>query len=316
MARTTPGTLRRLLAAVAAATGALGLVAVGAGPAGAAAPAVPAAKTTAWVRAAHLVPGVGTMTIRLVPFSGSSTSDIPTEGVPEAQADGTTRVLERAVGYGGIGDYRQVPSGLYAVTIRPAGSGTDGPPVLTGTFDARPGRAVTLAALGGSKKDPRVEAISDRLSPPPAGTASIRLLPAVPDASTLTVRAQDGPTIATDAPYGRPTPYRSVKAGSWTLDVTTGGGGDPVSASVDVPAGGVFTVFVLADGQGGVVLKPVADAQGAGTMPVSGVQTGLGGLATRPADPVLLGGLGTAGAGLVVLAWLARRQRVAVRPLR
>lgn len=272
---------------------------------------VPAAAATSWVRAAHLVPGVGTMTIRLVPFAGSALKDIPAGSVPEAMADGTTRVLESGVGYGGIGDYRQVPAGLYAVTIRPKGSGTDGPPVLTGTFEAKAGRAVTLAALGGTKKDPRIATITDQLTPPVSGSAKVRLLPALPDATSMTVSAQGGPTIAKNAGYGTPTGYRTVPAGSWTLRVTTKGGssGDPVTASVDVASGGIYTVFVLGDGDGGITLKAVSDAQGMGRSPRSGVQTGLGGLAERPADPLLLGGLGLAGAGALALVLIASRRR-------
>ncbi|MBD3784841.1 MAG: DUF4397 domain-containing protein [Micrococcales bacterium] len=274
---------------------------------------VRAAASTAWVRAAHLVPGVGTMTIRLVPFSGSALSGVPAGSIPEAMAEGATRVLEPAVGYGGIGEYRQVPAGVYAVTIRPVGSGTGGPPVLTGTFEARAGVAVTLAALGGTRKDPRVAAITDVPVTPAAGTARVRLLPALPDASGTTIRAENGPVIAEDAPYGTPTEYRTVPAGTWTLRVTTTGtttDSAPARASVDVASGGTYTVFVLGDGNGGIALKPVSDAQGMATAPTAGVQTGLGGAAVRPTTPAVAGGLGVAGAGAVALLVLAARPRL------
>ncbi len=57
------------------------------------------------------------------------------------------------------------------------------------------------------------------------------------------------------------------------------------------------------------MLKPVADAQGAAGPPTSGVQTGGGGMAARPLDARLLGGLGVAGAGAVVLLALVLRRR-------
>lgn len=281
---------------------------------GAATPAqaAPAAVGTTWVRAAHLVPGVGTMTIRLVPFAGSSLEDAPTASIPEAEADGATRVLEPAVGYGGIGEYRQVPAGLYAVTIRPVGSPTDTPPVLAGTFLAGADTAVTLAALA-HDPSPRIDVLTDDLDRPGAGSASVRLVPAVPDAQTTTVIASGGPTLADSAPFGTPTRYAAVPAGRWTLRVSTTGGagaGGPTSAAVTVASGGVYTVFVLADGKGGVTVKAVVDALGLGSAPREGVQTGGGGAATTPADPALTGGLALAGAGALVLAGLGLRRRV------
>ncbi|QKE83578.1 DUF4397 domain-containing protein [Arthrobacter sp. NEB 688] len=275
---------------------------------------LPAATSTAWVRAAHLVPGVGTMTIRLVPFAGSALSDVPSGSVPEAVAEGQTRVLEPAVGYGGIGDYRQVPAGVYAVTIRPVGSGTSGPPVLTGTFEARPGEAVTLAALGGTKKDPRVEIITDSPASPASGTARVRLLPALPQVSAISVRADGGPVIARDAAYGQPTAYRTVPAGTWDLTLTTTGGTadiTPLDSTVDVGGGGAYTVFVLGDGDGGVVLKPVSDAMGASATPVDGVQTGFGGVASRPGDTAVRAGLtvGAIGTSILLLLTVVGRRR-------
>ncbi|MBM6398775.1 DUF4397 domain-containing protein [Phycicoccus sonneratiae] len=272
----------------------------------------PAAVGTAWVRAAHLVPGVGTMTIRLVPFAGTSVADAPSGNVPEAQADGATRVLEPAVGYGGIGEYRQVPAGLYAVTVRPVGSGTDTPPVLAGTFLAQPDRAITLAALAHTPT-PRIDVLVDNLDRPGAGLGHVRVVPAVPDATTTTVVASGGgPTLADAVAFGTPTRYAAVPTGRWTLTVSTTGGAEadrPTEAPVDVASGGVYSVFVLADGKGGVTVKPVVDALGLGSAPAKGVQTGGGGAAVTPADPALTGGLGLAGAGALVLAGLALRRR-------
>ncbi len=303
-----PGRVTRFLALLTTVTP-LVLGGALAAPASAAPTVVP--KAVVWVRAAHLVPEVGTMTIRLVPFSGSALEDIPSSGIPEAQSDGATRVLEPAVGYGGVGEYRQVPAGLYAVTVRPVGASTDTPPVVTGTFMADPATAVTLAAVG-SKTDPRVQAIIDDCGPPPSGQAAVRLVPAVPDAPAMTVVAKGGPTIGTDVAFAQPTEYATVPMGPWTLVVTTSAGdtaGMPATASVDVADGGVYTVFVLADGAGGVTLKAVADAQGAAGPPRAGVQTGGGGLAERPVDPVVLGGLALAALGASVLLALGVRRR-------
>lgn len=321
MHTTTPHRMPRVLAVLAAAVA----LAVGAfAPSASAAPA-PAADgmATAWVRAAHLVPGMGEMTISLVPFAGAAAGDVTKPGVPAADEKDGARVVEPAAGYGTAGDYRQVPQGLYTVTVRPAGAAADAPPVLTGTVDAKADQAYTLAALG-SKTSPRIQVLSDDLRPPKPGTASVRLLPAATRASAVTVAAQDGPTVADDAKFGTPTGYAAVPDGPWTLDVsttTTSGGramqGSSTTGKVDLASGGVYTLLVLDSASGeGVTLKPVVDAQGVATAPKDGVQTGGGGMATRPADPRLLGGLGLAAAGASVLLVLAVRRRSSVSSTR
>lgn len=271
--------------------------------------AVPAASATAWVRAAHLVPELGEMTIALVPFSGSASGDVPSGDIPSATEANGAKVVAPSAGYGTVGDYRQVPAGRYAVTIRPAGSAPDSTPVLTGTFEAAGDAAYTLAAIG-TLESPRIDAIRDSLAPPSAGTARVRLLPAVPDASALTVTAKNGPVLAEDAPFGRPTAYADVPAGRWVLDVTTTGtsrDASPVTATVDVASGGVYTVFVLADGDDGIRLEPVVDAQGMGSAPGGGVQTGLGGLAERPLDLRFVGGLTLTATGALGFLLVGRR---------
>lgn len=324
MQTTTTSTTRRnrvlavLATVVALAAGAL------APAAAAAATTLPAADgmRTAWVRAAHLVPGLGTMSISLVPFAGSASGDVTKPGVPPAPLEDGARVVAPAAGYGSAGDYLQVPEGLYTVQVRPVGAPADAPPVITGTVDATADQAYTLAALG-TKTSPRVQVYSDDLRPPKAGTASVRLLPAATRASTVTVSAQDGPTVAQDAAFGRPTGYAAVPDGRWTLDVsttTTSGGaamkGSSVRGTVNLASGAVYTLLVLDAPAGGVQLMPLVDAQGVPTAPKDGVQTGFGGAAQRPGDPSLAGGLALAGAGGSVLLALGLRRRSRVQPAR
>ncbi|MGG5258347.1 DUF4397 domain-containing protein [Phycicoccus avicenniae] len=314
----TPRVLAVLTTAVALALGAFA-------PSASAAASAPTADgmATAWVRAAHLVPGMGEMTISLVPFAGEAVGDVTKPGVPEADKDGATRVVEPAAGYGTAGEYRQVPQGLYTVTVRPAGAAVDAPPVLTGTVDAKADQAYTLAAVG-SKASPRIQVLSDDLRPPKAGTASVRLLPAATRASAVSVAAKNGPTVADDAMFGRPTGYAAVPDGRWTLDVSTtatSGGrsmqGMSTTGTVDLASGGVYTLLVLDSASGnGVTLKAVVDAQGVPTAPKDGVQTGGGGLATRPVDPRLVGGLGLAAAGASALLVLTARRRLTLSSTR
>ncbi|MGG5257785.1 DUF4397 domain-containing protein [Phycicoccus avicenniae] len=307
----------RALLVLAAAVG-LGATAVAPAAASAPASAGTAAMGTAWVRAAHLVPGLGTMSISLVPFAGSTPGEVTKPGVPAAPLQGEGRVLAPAADFGSAGDYRQVPEGLYNVEVRPIGAAADTPPLLTGTVDAVADRAYTAAVLGPTSS-PQVQVLTDDLRPPEPGTARVRLLAAATGAATVTVRAQDGPTVAEDAAFGRLTAYAVVPDGRWTLDVTTtatGTGtttGGTARGTVDVASGGVYTLLVVDAAGGGVRLLPLVDAQGVPTAPKKGVQTGLGGAAERPADPALGGGLALAGAGATVLVALGARRRVAAR---
>jgi hypothetical protein len=301
-----------------AAVWALFVAAVGA--VGAAAPAtaapppshVAAADPPAWVRAAHLIPGLGTMTISLVPFAGAGSGSVEPSAVPPATSANGARILAPTAGYGTVGDYRQVPSGTYAVAVRPAGAAADSVPLLTGSLVAEGGHAVTLAAVG-RKESPRFETLEDDLTAPTGDRARVRVVPAVPGATGLEVSAENGPMLVEGAAFADATGYRAVPSGGWTLTATaTGsGGGDlgPATGEVDLAAGGVYSVFVLAEGQDGLALQAVVDARGMETAPRGGVQTGAGGAAVPRVGPVVPAGLGTAAAGLAVLLVLGLRAR-------
>ncbi len=269
---------------------------------------------TAWVRAAHLVPGLGTMSIGLTPFAGSAAGQATKPGVPAAPTANGMRVVQAAAEYGRASEYRQVPVGLYTVTVRPQGAAADSPALATGTLDAKADQAYTLAALG-TKQSPRVQALADDLRPPTQGGAKVRLLPAAAQVSKVTVAAQAGPTLAKDAAFGKPTGYAEVPAGSWQL-VATGtraGRGSALatatsSATVRLTGGDIYTLLVLDKPGGGLELRPLLDAAGMGAMPSAGVQTGAGGTAPRPADGAPLG-LAAAAAGLLLIAGVGVRRR-------
>ena len=269
---------------------------------------------TAWVRAVHLVPELGAMTIGLAPFAGDGETELPPGDVPDAPVVAGERVLATAASYGTAGEYRQVPVGVYTVTVRPADADPTSDPILTGTLEAEAGNAYTLAGLG-TKDDPRIASLGDDLAPPDQGSAKVRLLPAASAAASVDVVAQDGPTVATDARFATPTGYATVPDGPWTLQVSQAadeGGADLTTADVDLASGAVYTVLLL-DGDGGSVrLEPLVDAVGMGTPPRDGVQTGGGWAAGRDVPAGVPAGLGLALAGGVALLVLRRREPSAV----
>lgn len=248
-----------------------------------------------WVRAAHLLPGGPTAQVTLAPADG---------------ATGPAIVLTQGVGYGSATDYRSVPPGAYAVTVRAVGSAADAAPLLSTTYTARPGSAVTLAMLG-SVAQARLAVLQDDLTPPAAGSARVRVLPAAGSAPQVTVQAQGGPTLASDAVLGQPTAYVTVPAGPWP--VTVSAGSTPAgTGTVQLASGAVYTVLVL-DGAapGQVRIDLLTDAAGVTVAPVGGAATGGGGTATvlvGTSLPARVAGMGAL-AGLVLLVALVGLHR-------
>jgi len=259
---------------------------------------------SAWVRPAHLVPGLGTMDIRLSPFSD--------EGGDTAEED--KPLLETTVGYGDVGAYAAMPAGSYAVSVRPAGTPVSQPALLSLTVDLAAGQAYTVAGLG-TKAQPRLERLVDDLTPPGDGSASIRLLPASAAAPILDVRAEGGPVLAEGAGTGEPTRYATAPSGSWTLSAS----GNGLSGSTDLvlDSGSVYTLLVLDSDDGGLLVRPVVDSVGTATTPVGGAATGFGGLAGDGSPSVAATVAVTAGlvvtAALAVLVIRARRSQAPVR---
>lgn len=261
----------------------------------------------AWVRAAHLVPELGRMDIDVTPFSG---------GTP-----GMATTVVQGAGYADVTAYEQFPAGFYSVGVRPAGSAAGTTPVVSGTVETRPGGAYTLAALG-SGDDATIVPLVDDLTPPPAGSARIRVLSAASSAPAVDVSAQGGPVVTQDAAFGTATGYTDVPAGTWTLDATASDtttsdttdsdGGDPVagSSTVDVAAGNVYTLAVTDAPSGGLAVTPLTDAAGMAAAPVGGAATGAGGTAdgqSSVARAATGAGVGLALAGAVLV--LRRRVR-------
>ena len=249
----------------------------------------------AWVRAGHLVPGIGAVRVELVPQDGVGTA-IP-------MAPGT--------GYGQVTDYQKVDPGTYTVTVRPEGDGGSSTPMLSRSLTVTAGNATTIAVLG-STTEPRLGVLSDDLTPPAAGSARVRVLSGSTVAPTVSVTAVNGPMIATGAVLGQATPYSTVPAGSWTLQLSDGAG-MTVTQTISLTSGSVYTAVVVNSGTSSVELKVITDAAGAMATPVGGAQTGGGGTAgdqavavAAPHDAATPGpGLGLLAASMSVLVGAA-----------
>lgn len=270
-----PGRLAgaRLTVARAGLAGLLAVLAVPLAGAGSAEQAVaPGGAQPAFLRTAHLLTGLGTVDVRLSPFSAEGdTRPRPADGA-----------LARTASSGAVDSYSPVAPGTYAVTVRLAeGGGSDDEPLLSGTVTLAPGLAYTVVALGpAGAADLRL--LEDDLTPPPAGQSEVRLFSAVPRARV----ALDGGAVAEQVPPSPDTGYVPVPAGDRVLEVTDGVSSTSLRVGLDSRSS--YTVFVRSGPGGALGVRAVLDQAATEQAPVGGVDTGGGFLATQPdAQPSL-----------------------------
>ncbi|MGY1812006.1 DUF4397 domain-containing protein [Blastococcus sp. SYSU D00820] len=204
-----------------------------------------------------------------------------------------------AVGYGTVSDYQAVPPGSYAISMRPAGADPATPPVLSTTVQVAADQARTVAGVG-PFADLGLEVLEDDLTPPPPGSARVRVVAAASGAPTIDVALADGTAIADGAAFADTTDYVDVPAGGTGLRVTPAGG-TPADLPVQVEAGSVYSVLVLDSPGGGLTVQTALDAASPGVVPVGGVEAGAGGTAGDASGDAVLPTVLTAG-GVTLLA--------------
>ena len=252
-------TLRSLISAAAL----VAVVTIGAtaSPALAAPAAAPAATgPSGWLRIAHLSPDTKSVDVRVTALMG---------GASVYELD--------SVKYGAVSSYKAMPTGVYTIAMVPAGSKSTANPMLSASVSVVDGKASTVAAYG-PNKDLKLKAFSDDLSTPAAGQARIRLIQASVKTPSIDVKTATGISIAKNAKSGTATGYAEVAAGPWALTLT----GKNVESidPVTLANGSVTTLLVLDTTGGGLTVRPIVDSAAVGAVPVGGVQTGGGFLAS------------------------------------
>src|SRR5215472_12208187 len=180
------------------------------------------------------------------------------------------------VAYGTVAPYMKVAPGEYTVAMRAAGASASAPPVLSSTVRVVADNAYTVAGMGPAKGI-RLQVLHDRLRPPTHKTL-VRVIQASLRQHLVTVTA-----------------------------------GKEMLASKLAPDC-VHTIVILDNGSH-LKIDDLLDSAGSMSMPMGGVDTGLGGTAPRPGSPAALW-LATAGAGgLLALAGGFAVRRVRHRPL-
>ena len=161
-----------------------------------AAEAVPAAaQDGGWLRLGHFSPDTVAVDVRVSALSGG------------------TVVLElQDVAYGDISGYQSLAAGTYAIGMIPSGSGDWTQLAVSDSVTVDPSTAATVAAYGPSD-DLQVQAFTDDLTPPSAGTARVRVIHTSTIVPSVDVQTTTGVVIADDAQPGSAAPYVVVPAG-------------------------------------------------------------------------------------------------------
>ena len=219
----------------------------------------------------------------------------------DSVADPDAGVVLPGVDYGTISDYQDVTPGTYTVAMRAAGEDPATPPVLSTTVEVGADTARTVAGVG-YFANLGLKVLQDDLALPPPGQVRMRVVAAAAAASTLDVSRVGGPDLASGLEFATATAYVDVPAEPGGLQVTPEGG-EATELPLEVAAGSVYSVLVLDQPGGGLVVQTVLDAAGPGVVPVGGVETGAGG--TAPTSPGTLGIAGVAALGIAVLATTA-----------
>ena len=252
-----------------------------------------AAPATGWVRVAHLSPDTKPVDVRLASLGGSS------------------KVLAvDDVAYGSVSKYLSLPTGNYAVAMRPAGSSESSTPVVQTFVTVSAGGAATVAVFG-TNADLKTKVITDSLTLPKAGDARVRVVQASTASTPVTVTASPSKTIVSDASTTTVSPYADIKAGTWKLTATSGT--KTTTETIAVKAGQIASVLVLDDASGGIVLRRVLDSASVGGVPKGYLATG-GGYLVHQADQqrdlmLTAGGLGLLAAAGLASGIAVRRRR-------
>ena len=147
------------------------------------------------------------------------------------------------VSFGTLGDYMDVEAGSYDVDVVPA---TGGDAVLSATLDIDDGASYTVLAIN-ALADIEALVLTDDRSDVDAGDARIRFVHTVPDAPAVDVMA-GGSTLFEHVAFGDSSPFETVGADAYDIDVRPAGSDDSVLRLSDIGFDGATAYTVFATG--------------------------------------------------------------------
>ena len=216
------------------------------------------------------------------------------------------------VSFGTVSQYLEVPPDRYTFEVRPANASPTSKPVIRATATVQGGQAFTVAAVG-ALDSIQGRIYSDDLSAPPAGQAKVRVIHAAVGVPAVDVGVKGGPTLFRGARFPNATPYTSVPAGTYDIQVRAAASGKVLLSASDlaVRAGTISTVAAIGGAGKAPRLLPIVDAAGPGRAPSGGMATGAGGTAPDPDGglPVLPVAAAVAAGAIALVALAGARRR-------
>src|SRR5918994_1423793 len=165
----------------------------------------------------------GGTAIRVAHFS----IDTPAMDIYATGFDGNETLVLPKLGFGEVSEYLPLDAGIYAFSMRPAGSPATSDAVLRVSAELDGDTSYTFAAFG-HQAELATDLLTDDLSAPSAGRARVRLIQGAADAGAVDV-VTDGPLFAHGAALGTVGDYVSVAAGAGGGGAPRGGGGRPLA---------------------------------------------------------------------------------------
>jgi hypothetical protein len=216
-----------------------------------------AAVVVGYARAGHFAPGKG-----------------PVDLIVDGQ------VAAKGLTYKHVTPYLPVPAGTHSFALRTMSGQT----VLSVRAGVPANGAVTIGAVT-TRSGLAGNVYDDSLQTPKPGTALVRFVHTAPAASKVDISIAGGPTLK-DVGYPSATPYQSVKAGTYTIDVRDAASGKVLLQINRWKAtSGTQSSIVLVNTEAGKLdAVPFIDSTGSAAAPQGGMATGLGGTAVRPTD--------------------------------
>lgn len=177
-----------------------------------------------------------------------------------------------------VTSYDTLPAGAHTFEVKPAAQ-PQAASVLTVVADVPDGHAITVGAVT-TRDGLAAQVYDDELGAPPAGASLVRFIHSAPDFPSVDISVVGGATVAMQVSYPSATPYETIAAGTYDLEVRESGTANVLVrvSGWSIQPGGQATVVIVKGLDGKLDVVPLADAAMAVLAPVGGVQTGFGGM--------------------------------------
>jgi hypothetical protein len=160
----------------------------------------------------------------------------------------------------GYAGYLPVKAGQYRLQIAPAGAGADRA-VIDARVMVEPGRAYTIAAVGKLAHIKPVLFVDENVKTE-ARKGRLRAIHLSPDAPAVDVAVTGGPVLVEGLSFSQASPYLSVPAGSYNLELRPAGSMEAVLKvpNFRVDAGRIHTLIALGEpGNQTLTILPLVD---------------------------------------------------------